>query len=88
VKLEGRFVLHGISKKITVPATVKWTPADAQNGKPERIHVRASFRITWDDYEIAMPTGHTRTFAGDGALIFADFAYIPKKAKNARRKRK
>lgn len=88
VKLEGRFVLHGISEKVTVPATVKWTPADAKNGKSARIHVRASFHITWDEYEIAMPTGHTRTFAGDGALIFADFAYTPKKAKSGRGKRK
>ena len=79
--LEGRFALHGIRKKISVPATVRWTPADSKTGTSERIHVRASFHITWDDYEIAMPTGHTRTFAGDGALIQADLLYGPSKGK-------
>ncbi|MGB5366571.1 MAG: YceI family protein [Polyangiales bacterium] len=79
--LEGRFALHGISKKVSVPATVRWTPADAKTGNSERIRVRASFHVTWDEYEIAMPTGHTRTFAGDGALIQADLAYGPTKAK-------
>lgn len=79
--LEGRFWLHGISKKVSVPATVRWTPADAKAGTSERIHVRASFHVTWDEYEIAMPTGHTRTFAGDGALIQADLEYRPSRAK-------
>jgi len=83
--LEGRFALHGISKKVSVPATVRWTPADARRGTSERIHVRASFHLTWDEYEIAMPTGHTRTFAGDGALIQADLAYGPSKAKSRSR---
>ncbi len=75
--LEGRFALHGIRKKISVPATVRWSPADRKSGTSERIHVRASFHVTWDDYEIAMPTGRTRTFAGDGAIIQADLAYRP-----------
>lgn len=79
--LEGRFALHGISRKVSVPATVRWTPADAKSGASERIHVRASFHVTWDEYEIAMPTGHTRTFAGDGALIQADLAYAPSRPK-------
>ena len=79
--LEGRFALHGVSKKVSVPATVRWTPADAKSGVSERIHVRASFHVTWDEYEIAMPTGHTRTFAGDGALIQADLAYTPSRPK-------
>ena len=83
--LEGRFALHGISKNVSVPATVRWTPADAKRGTSERIHVRASFHLTWDEYEIAMPTGHTRTFAGDGALIQADLAYGPSKAKSRSR---
>ncbi|NND30894.1 MAG: YceI family protein [Myxococcales bacterium] len=75
--LEGRFALHGIRRKISVPATVRWSPADRKAGTSERIHVRASFHVTWDDYEIAMPTGRTRTFAGDGAIIQADLAYRP-----------
>lgn len=75
--LEGRFALHGIRKQISVPATVRWSPADSRTGASERIHVRASFHVTWDEYEIAMPTGRTRTFAGDGANIQADLAYGP-----------
>jgi polyisoprenoid-binding protein YceI len=79
--LEGRFALHGIRKKISVPATVRWSPADLKTGTSERIHVRASFHVTWDDYEIAMPSGRTRTFAGDGAIIQADLAYRPIESK-------
>jgi len=86
LNLQGHFVLHGITKRVTVPATVKWTPADSEH-KDARIHVRASFHITWDDYQIAMPTGHTRTFAGDGALIHADLEYGPGKSKSSRGKR-
>jgi polyisoprenoid-binding protein YceI len=85
MNLQGHFVLHGITKKVTVPATVKWTPADAKH-KDARIHVRASFHITWDEYQIAMPTGRTRTFAGDGALIHADLEYGSGKSKSGRGK--
>jgi polyisoprenoid-binding protein YceI len=86
--LEGHFVLHGITKKIQVPATAHWMPADPENDKGERIRVRASFHITWDEYQIAMPTGSTRLFAGDGALIHADLTYELSKAKSGRKKRR
>lgn len=88
MKLEGQLTLHGISKKVSVPATVNWVPADPMVGQDERIHVRASFHISWDDYEIAMPTGLTRTFAGDGALIHADLDYAPSRLKRGRGKRR
>lgn len=88
MKLEGQFTLHGKTRKITMPATAKWSPADPLTGQDERIHVRASFHITWDEYEIAMPTGHTRTFAGDGALIHADLEYAPSLLKQSRRRRR
>ncbi len=87
VTLEGHFMLHGIIKDVSVPATVKWMPADSGGGKDSRIHVRASLHITWDEYQIAVPRGSTRTFAGDGALIQADLQYTPKKVKIARSKR-
>ena len=77
LELQGRFTLHGVTRQISVPATARWSPADAASKKREQIHVRASFHITWDDYEIAMPTGRTRTFAGDGALIHIDLEYEP-----------
>ena len=73
--LRGHFVLHGISRKIDVPATVRWMAADAESDERDRIRVRASFHITWDEYQIAMPTGSTRLFAGDGALLHADLTY-------------
>jgi len=87
VTLEGRFMLHGIIRKVSVPATLKWMPADPGSEKDSWIHVRASFHITWDDYQIAVPTGRTRNFAGDGALIQADLKYSPKKVKIARGRR-
>ncbi|MDH3622526.1 MAG: YceI family protein [Myxococcales bacterium] len=87
VTLEGRFMLHGIIRKVSVPATVKWVPADSKSEEDSRIRVRASFHITWDEYQIAVPTGRTRNFTGDGALIQADLQYSPKKVKIARGKR-
>ena len=81
--LEGRFQLHGVTKKVEVPATARWMSGD----EGERIRVRASFHITWDDYDIAMPTGSTRLFAGDGALIQADLTYEPSKGKSKRKRR-
>jgi polyisoprenoid-binding protein YceI len=84
--LEGHFVLHGITKKIEVPATARWTAPDAEKGTGERIRVRASFHITWDDYEIAMPTGSTRLFAGDGALIHSDLTYELSEKKKRKKK--
>lgn len=88
MKLEGRFTLHGVTRKITVPATARWSPADPASEKGEQIHVRASFHITWEEYEIAMPTGRTRTFAGDGALVHVDLEYAPSiKSNRARRRR-
>lgn len=83
MKLKGRFMLHGKTRRITVPATARWTPADPAHGKAAQIRVRASFHITWDEYEIAMPTGSTRAFAGDGALIHADLVYAPATAKRS-----
>jgi len=86
--LEGHFVLHGVTRKIEVPATAIWTAADDDKGTREQIRVRASFHITWDEYDIAMPTGGTRLFAGDGALIHADLTYELSKRKGRREKRK
>ncbi len=84
VTLEGHFMLHGMIKKVSVPATVKWMPADRGSEKDSWIRVRASFHITWEEYQIAVPTGRTRSFAGDGALIQVDLQYSPKKVKVAR----
>lgn len=85
--LEGQFQLHGITKKVDVPATARWMSADPENEKGERIRIRASFHIAWDDYQIAMPTGSTRLFAGDGALIHADLTYQLSEGKKRRERR-
>ena len=71
-------MLHGVTKSVSVPATAKWVMPDG--GKATTIRVRASFHITWEDYDIAMPRGTTRHFAGDGALIRADLVYRRKDA--------
>lgn len=80
--LSGAFELHGVTREVTVPATAKWVPAEGQ--KEAELRVRASFHVKWDDYEIAVPTGGTRTFAGDGALIYSDLRYAVKPAKRSR----
>ena len=86
--LEGHFVLHGITKKISVPATARWLGPNPEKETGERIRVRTSFHVTWEDYQIAMPTGSTRAFAGDGALIHADLTYELAEGKRKRGKRK
>lgn len=80
--LVGSFELHGVTRKVTVPATAKWVPAEGQ--QKAGLRVRASFHVKWDDYEIAVPTGGTRTFAGDGALIYSDLRYRVSPAKRRR----
>lgn len=79
--LEGHFMLHGVVKKVSVPATVKWVPQDEEKGSS--IRARASFHVTWDEYDIAVPRGSTRSFAGDGALINVDLEYRPQNTKKA-----
>ena len=86
--LKGHFMLHGITRKIDVPATARWTAADADKKRREQIRVRASFHIEWDGYDIAMPTGSTRHFAGDGAQIQADLLYELSEPKERRAKRR
>jgi len=71
-----------VTLKVVVPATAKWLPQKA------RLRVRASFHVTWDEYEIAVPTGGTRTFAGDGALIHADLRYKVSRAGASQAKRR
>ena len=88
MKLQGRFTLHGVARQITVPATARWSPADPATEKGEQIHVRTSFHVTWEEYEIAMPTGHTRTFAGDGAMVQVDLEYAPTLKSSRARRRK
>lgn len=84
--LEGHFMLHGVVKKVSVPATVKWVPQDGEKGSS--IRTRASFHVTWDEYDIAVPRGSTRSFAGDGALINVDLEYRPSKVQKAHASRK
>ena len=60
--------------------------ADSEKETGERVRVRASFHITWEDYQIAMPTGSTRSFAGDGALIQTDLTYELSETKRKKRR--
>lgn len=83
--LQGHFMLHGVVKELSVPATVRWVPGS--EGKGSSVRVRASFHVRWDEYEIAMPRGSTRSFAGDGALINVDVQYEPKAVKKAQASR-
>lgn len=84
LRLKGHFTLHGITKAITVPASAKWIPGDGK--KSDELIVRAFFHITWDEYQIAMPTGSTRSFAGDGARIHIDLKYQGKDARKKKRR--
>lgn len=87
LNLEGRFTLHGKTKKIHAPATAKWLAGTGKEKDAERIVVRADFHITWEEYDIAMPSGSTRLFAGDGAHIQVRLTYKPQKQKKKRSKR-
>ncbi|MCA9582596.1 MAG: YceI family protein [Myxococcales bacterium] len=73
VLLVGQFSLHGIEREVSVPAGIRWTKAS--KGKAEELYVRAYLHITWDQYEIPVPGGITRTFAGSGARIQVELKY-------------
>ncbi|MCA9601073.1 MAG: YceI family protein [Polyangiales bacterium] len=77
--LKGEFVLHGVSREVSVPATIRHVPA--QKDRPAEVYVRAYFRIHWDEYDLAVPKGMTRTFTGDGALIQVELRFVARRPK-------
>lgn len=78
VKLVGTFTLHGQSRELEMPATVRWTPADPHKSKPASVAIHASFPISWEHYEIRVPRGNTRKFTGDGAQVQVHLRYTRK----------
>lgn len=81
VNIRGAFVLHGVQKEITVPGSVRWS--SLSGGAPETLEVRSYFKILWADYNIPVPTGITRTFAGDGAGIQVELSFVRSRRKPA-----
>lgn len=79
VSIQGDLFLHGVHRAIVVPGTVRWS--SLSGGEPDVLEVRAYFHIRWEEYNIAVPTGITRTFTGDGASIQVELSYVraPKK---------
>jgi polyisoprenoid-binding protein YceI len=79
VTMQGDLFLHGVHRAITVPGSVRWS--SLSGGEPDVLEVRAYFHIRWDEYNIAVPTGITRTFTGDGASIQVELSFVraPKK---------
>ncbi|MAC28980.1 MAG: hypothetical protein CMN29_23545 [Sandaracinus sp.] len=67
LRLRGRMTVKGTMREVEVPARARWTAAEGD--EPERVELRARFRIDWDDYDIAVPDGWTRNFAGDRARV-------------------
>ena len=76
IKMIGTFSLHGKSREIEVPATIKWSPSNAAKKAPASVSVHASFAIRWEDYEIRVPSDNTRKFTGDGADVQVHLRYV------------
>lgn len=67
LRLFGRMTVKETSHEVEVLSRARWTPPG--NGEPSRVEVLATFPIDWDDYDIAVPEGWTRNFAGDRARV-------------------
>ena len=54
-KVDGDFTMHGVTKQITVPATVRWVPKgnEARSGAPgDILSIRSNFSINRLDYGV------------------------------------
>jgi polyisoprenoid-binding protein YceI len=51
VKVSGKFTLHGVTKDITTPAKVRFTP-----GAKPSLRVVASFTVHLEDYKVSIPS--------------------------------
>ena len=87
VTVDGVFSLHGVAKKKSVPASVKWRVIRSKARVDEEIELRAYFRVWWRDHDIAVPRGLTRVFAGDGARVQVTARYAMKKSPRPDRSR-
>lgn len=67
LRLFGRMTVKETSHEIEVRARARYTPAG--DGEPARVEVLATLPIDWDQYDIAVPEGWTRNFAGDQARV-------------------
>jgi polyisoprenoid-binding protein YceI len=83
LRILGDFTIHGVTKGKSVEALVFW---DAET---RRLRLRARTEMTWDEHDISMPEGNTRSFAGDRAalLISLDFIAPVPPAEPRRRRR-
>ncbi|MDB4975100.1 MAG: hypothetical protein JWN48_3441 [Myxococcaceae bacterium] len=50
LKVTGKFTLHGVTKEVTAPAKVRYTP-----GAKGSLRVQASFTIHLEDYKVSIP---------------------------------
>ncbi|MDB4987129.1 MAG: hypothetical protein JWN04_2307 [Myxococcaceae bacterium] len=50
VTVSGKFTLHGVTKDVTAPAKVRYTP-----GSKPTLRVQASFTVHLEDYKVEIP---------------------------------
>ncbi|MGE0789235.1 MAG: YceI family protein [Sandaracinaceae bacterium] len=73
VTLVGDFTVHGVARPRRIPARLRWRSGD---GHPI-VEVRADFHFRWEEHRINVPTGLTRSFAGDGAAVHVELVFQP-----------
>jgi polyisoprenoid-binding protein YceI len=52
--IHGKFTLHGITKDVTAKAKIRLIPAEG--GKPESLHVQATFKVKLEDHKVSIPS--------------------------------
>lgn len=50
----AKFTLHGITKEVTAKAKVRLVPAEG--GKPESLHIQATFKVKLEDHKVSIPS--------------------------------
>ena len=76
IRLKGRLTVKGVNRDVEVPGRVRRIAAT--DDEPEKVELLAIFSLRWADHDIAVPTGSTRAFAGDGARVRMRLVFAPR----------
>jgi polyisoprenoid-binding protein YceI len=74
-RLVGRVTMREASCDKTAPAQLRYHARGSERGDHEKLDVRTTFDLTYEELQIAVPDGATREFAGDGVRVVVDLTY-------------
>jgi polyisoprenoid-binding protein YceI len=75
VRLLGRLTVKETTTDFVARARLRYRPRGEGAAARERLEVRTSFDLRYDELGINVPTGSTRRMAGDGVRVTVDLAY-------------